>query len=313
MIAGRPALVVRHQFYRGFTLVELLVVIAVIGLLIALILPAVQAAREAARRISCHNNQRQIALALHNYHDTQGTFPPLSIPGLGHSWPTLILNQLEQGALQSTYRMNMPWNDIHNQPAITTPIAVLQCPSTPGGNRRLDEFSPGRFAAVLDYAPTAMDNVAYTGNSLVEPGERRGVMLVDIGTRLADITDGTSHTILTLEDAGRPEYWTTGRRRGPTSTNDGCSNADVVGGRAGGAGWADPKNSFSVHSFSRSGLECPGPCFINCTNNNEPYSFHPSGVVASFADCSVRFIPDSISVTTFAAQVTRAGGESYGQ
>jgi prepilin-type processing-associated H-X9-DG protein len=125
---------------------------------------------------------------------------------------------------------------------------------------------------------------------------------------MSKILDGTSHTILVIEDGGRPRFWLKGRR-GPSSTADGCGNDDVSGGRVSGAGWADPAAALPLHSFMTDGLTCPGPCVMNCTNNNEPYSFHPHGMNVSFADGSTRYLKESLSVKMFAAYVTRFGGE----
>lgn len=124
---------------RGFTLVELLVVIAIIGILVSLLLPAVQSAREAARRMSCSNNERQITIALLNYHDTFKSFPPGTIGGWGHSWAANILPQLEQQALSE----GIPWADAPNwydtdpdslyvQNLARTQLPVFRCPSQPG-------------------------------------------------------------------------------------------------------------------------------------------------------------------------------------
>ena len=295
---------------RAFTLVELLVVIAIIGILLALLLPAVQAAREAARRASCQNNLRQLGLALHNYHDTYQLLPPRRIVQPPHSWLTLILPQIEQGPLHSAYRFNVPWNDPLNQPAVTASLKVLICPSAPGGAERVDQVSPTIRAAVTDYAAaTAMVAIAYSASGLTPPGDLRGILAGDTGTRLAEIVDGTSSTVMVIEDSGRPSYWVRGPRRGPDNNNVGCGNANVAGGRVTGSGWADPASDLPVHSFASDGLSCPGPCVINCTNNNEPFAFHPGGLCAIYGDGSVRTISATIGVRELAAQITRAGGE----
>ena len=143
----------------GFTLVELLVVIAIIGILIALLLPAVQAAREAARRSQCLNGQKQVALALHNYHDIFKRFPPGSIPRVGSSWNevgtdyrhvlwsgtwvTMILAQIEQQALYDGYDFAL---ESRAQPAVTgMPIETLKCPSDPN-NYHVSSIGSGRYA-----------------------------------------------------------------------------------------------------------------------------------------------------------------------
>jgi prepilin-type N-terminal cleavage/methylation domain-containing protein/prepilin-type processing-associated H-X9-DG protein len=293
----------------GFTLVELLVVIAIIGVLVALLLPAVQAARESARRMSCQNNLRQLGIALHSYHDTLQVFPPHKLVSPDRNWLTLLLPYVEQGNLHSTYRFDLAWNAAGNQTAVNTPIKILICPSTPGGMSRKDPVSSSITAAVADYAtPNNMPAVAYTSSGVPQPADPTGIINGQIGVRMAQVTDGTSHTAFAVEDAGRPVHWLKSGR-GPNSTSGGCGNDDVSGGRVGGAAWADPAGGLPVHTFSTTGLTCPGPCAMNCTNNNEPFAFHRNGINLVFADGSTRFVQQNIKLETFFAMMTKAGGE----
>jgi prepilin-type processing-associated H-X9-DG protein len=135
-----------------------------------------------------------------------------------------------------------------------------------------------------------------------------GAISNDRKVRLADILDGTTHTILVAEDGGRPEFWIRGRR-GPETNNPGGGNLSVTDGRVHGAGWANQQNSIPLHGFTEDGLSVPGPCPINCTNNNEAFSFHPGGVQAAFADGSVRFLKEQMPIALYAALITRAAGE----
>ena len=122
---------------RAFTLIELLVVIAIIAILIALLLPAVQQAREAARRISCKNNIHQLSLALHNYHETFNVFPFGVLGTSGNvtvgepltTWQTLILPQVEQSALAERYDYNVRFDHANNAPAVVRKLSVFQCPN----------------------------------------------------------------------------------------------------------------------------------------------------------------------------------------
>jgi prepilin-type N-terminal cleavage/methylation domain-containing protein len=128
----------RRQFAQGFTLVELLVVIAIIGILVALLLPAVQAAREAARRMQCTNNTKQIALAMHNYQDTYKAFPSGQIvsgtigatsTGWGWGWSTMILPQMEQSALAGQINCALPMAAPANINLVRTRLPAFVCPS----------------------------------------------------------------------------------------------------------------------------------------------------------------------------------------
>ena len=138
----RPSLRVRH----GFTIVERLVVIAIIGILIALLLPAVQSAREAARRLKCTNNLKQLGLATHNYHDTHKCLPmnnvPDTIPGTnGFSWIAMTLPFFEQGALHDRLNFNVPLVDSgasNNRETVNVPINTLLCPTDPTPRVRTD-------------------------------------------------------------------------------------------------------------------------------------------------------------------------------
>src|SRR5262245_10744821 len=300
-----------HTFRSGFTLIELLVVIAIIAILIGLLLPAVQKIRAAAARIKCANNMKQVGLAMNHYLDTHGTFPPVQVTNPNHSWALLILPYVEQDNLHRTYRRDLNWNHLDNQQAIRSPLAVLQCPAAPEPGDRLDTFGSGRQAAVTDYAPPSVVGGSPIQAGLIPPmADPKGV-LVENGppSAPADILDGLSYSILVVEDAGRPAHWIRGGR-GPTNSFPGGGNANVVNGRVTGAGWADPANSVPLHGFTTDGLKCPGPCPINCTNNNEAFAFHASGTNAAFADGSVRFLRETIGIRVYSALVTRAGGET---
>jgi prepilin-type N-terminal cleavage/methylation domain-containing protein len=192
----------------GFTLVELLVVIAIIGVLVALLLPAVQAAREAARRSQCQNNLKQLALAVHNHHDTYGKFPYTRSGGgqNRHTWALLLLQFLEQNNVLNVYRTAIPGvnqTDGMNNHTSTdaqivavrqTPIKMYLCPT----RRTTPMLSPITLgSAVLgipsDYAACSGDtNIAPTTGAF--PLVNSNHLLA--GIRMAEITDGTSNTIL---------------------------------------------------------------------------------------------------------------------
>ncbi|QDV36098.1 DUF1559 family PulG-like putative transporter [Tautonia plasticadhaerens] len=179
----------------GFTLIELLVVIAIIGVLIALLLPAVQAAREAARRAQCLNNLRQMGLALHGYHDTAGHFPPggwLRRPGEPMrwlAWSALLLPNLEQPDLFDAMNLAVAHDHAANGTAARTVLDVYLCPTS----RRDDDRVDGRGAC--DYGGIYGERITSPNNP------PKGPMLYDRAFPVAAIRDGTSQTIFIAEDS----------------------------------------------------------------------------------------------------------------
>jgi prepilin-type N-terminal cleavage/methylation domain-containing protein/prepilin-type processing-associated H-X9-DG protein len=292
---------------RGYTLMELLVVIAIIAVLIGLLLPAVQKVREAANRIQCANNLKQLGLALHSFHDTHHKFPPGTVQGpfpeagvtqpVNHGWGPFLLPYIEQPALAGRYRWDRPQYDPENQPVASVPLKVFQCPSAePDRFMTHDKFSYGGKGACTDYAPFTEVHLALVNLGLVDPaGNYQGVMPVNHMTRLGEITDGTSTTILLTEDAGRPRLWQAGRP-GPDNAVVGCP-------------WTGGANPIVMQGSSPDGAMSPGLCAMNCSNDREVYSFHPGGANAVFADGSLHFLKADMSIRILARLVTRAGGE----
>lgn len=296
---------------RAFTLVELLVVIAIIGVLVALLLPAVQTARESARRAHCMNNLKQIGLALHQHHDSYGKFPPgwieapFTVPQgkiieTGHGTFPFLLPYLEEEALATIYRWDKRCQGPENQPVASAQLKILQCPSAEQDRwvTAVEEpvnFSYGGRGACGDYTGVREIDTRLVDLGLVDVAAHyEGVLTKNYLTRLKDITDGASKTILVTECAGRPELWRADR--------------PIQGIYAPGGGWVGPTLIFGQGSSS-DGATKPGPCAINCTNNREPFSFHPAGINAVFADGSVRFLQEDMDIRNFARLVTRAGGE----
>jgi prepilin-type N-terminal cleavage/methylation domain-containing protein/prepilin-type processing-associated H-X9-DG protein len=295
------------RFRSAFTLIELLVVIAIIAILIALLVPAVQSVREAAARASCQNNMKQLGLALHNYESVHRRFPAVRNGKPIHAWSVALLAHIEQDNVGKIYNLGLAWNDPGNQPAVTATPSVLICPST--ARQGTMDVTPTFQAAVTDYAP--MSSIAPTLAALLAlpAGNREGFFGSTQPRRVLAITDGLSNTLALVEDAGRPEHWIVGRVPGPATSYPGGGNAAVINGRVTGAGWADPANDVPIHGFSKDGLSAPGMCPMNCTNNNEAYSFHPTGSNVLFGDGSVRFVRETITIHAFAALVTCQGGE----
>ncbi|WP_020470558.1 DUF1559 domain-containing protein [Zavarzinella formosa] len=282
----------------GFSLLEQLVVIAIIAILIGMLLPAVQKVREAAHRMKCQNNLKQIGLALHHYHDTNDRFPP-AIDGSHspaiHSWAIFVLPYLEQGPLADRYVWSKSWDDPANQPVVSVNVPVFICPSTPSSRTGV---SGVQFYGASDYTPiTGVDtNLIATGLLAPWQGNPSGVLADGVGYRIADITDGTSQTLLITEDAGRPELWRKGVKIGTTDE----------------AGWASVNNRTPINldGYSPDGVDEFGPCAINCNNGHEVYAFHTGGANAVFADGRVKFLRETISINVMAAIVTLAGGET---
>ena len=287
---------------RGVSLLELLIVIFILSLLMALLLPAIQAAREAARRIKCQNNLRQWGVGIASYENLRGEFPPgyRLAPPIASFVPG-VLPHVEQSLL--SYDVSRDWDDPANSRAIATPLAILRCPTSPTG-QRLDT-SGGAPAAAGDYAPTHGVNAVYcnlAGWPLYSPPNENGILIFE-PVPAADVTDGLSQTILLVEDAGRPQLW----RRGTAAV-----------GVAENGGWADPGYEIALDgsdTLLTGHGQALGTCVMNCTNNNEAYSFHPGGANLLFADGAVRLVAESVSPKVFAAICTRASRDivQYGE
>jgi prepilin-type N-terminal cleavage/methylation domain-containing protein/prepilin-type processing-associated H-X9-DG protein len=309
----------RFRTGRGFTLVELLVVIAITAVLLGLLIPAVQKVREAASRLQCTNNLKQLGLALHNYHGDFGTFPPGAVGPQGlpqfaglksHGLGSYLLPYLEQQGLAGRYRWDVSWSDPPNQPVVNAPLKTWQCPSARANrimNGALPTVSPpnevpsnytaacGDYAGMSQvYAELARRGLVDAGGPVNLSGNYEGVFQINCTRRLEDIADGTSNTILMAECAGRPQLWH-GRTPVP--------NVWLSGGP-----WAS-RNLLWGRGATPDGTAFYGPCAINCTNDREVYSFHPGGANSVFADGSVHFLRADLGIRVFARLATRAGGE----
>jgi prepilin-type N-terminal cleavage/methylation domain-containing protein/prepilin-type processing-associated H-X9-DG protein len=303
----------------GLTLIELLVVIAIIAVLIGLLVPAVQKVREAASRMQCSNNLKQLGLALHNYHDAHREFPPAFVNkgpygtsgfSFTHGWAAFVLPFVEQETLYKLYRWDFPVYAVENQPVVSRHLKIFQCPSTAEQDRYMT-FGPfavfGTKGACGDYTVTLgvdarlaqlgwVDQVGdYRGALTHTPTPALTASLNPTPTRFADIMDGTSNTILLAEDAGRPRRWLAGR-----------SGQDQA---LEGGPWNHFKGGIVLQGKTADGTANLGTCPINCTNNGEVYSFHTGGANVVFADGHVHFLRESINIRVLARLITRAGGE----
>lgn len=308
----------------GFTLVELLVVIAIIGILIALLLPAVQAAREAARRSQCTNNLKQIALAVHNYHDTYKVFPIGNWTTAYGTWLVSLLPFIEQQALADRYQ---PWpvgySAAGNLPVTTVQLAAYTCPSD-SNSANASLYSGVTFHNyVANYGNTTCSRAATLGtDSAGNPNRYGGApivgMVVGVGSyndktylpaavKMADIWDGTSNTLLVSETVQGKG----GDLRGFAWWGYACHFETYLPPNS-----AEP-DRVQFDSYCKPNEPGNPPCVGATPEWTEQIlaarSRHPGGVNAALCDGSVRFVAETIRLDTWRGLGTIRGKEALGE
>jgi len=312
---------------RGFTLIELLVVIAIIGILVALLLPAVQQAREAARRTQCKNNLKQIGLAIHNYIDAHGTMP-LCLSGMPKalSVHAYLLPYFDQSNLYHTIDFNSAWNSATNAAAAATKVTSFLCPSdsyqmVPAG-WAANSYRANQGSGILFSQPsTVVGNVNY---NMPMPN---GVFIPGFSLPIAEVRDGTSNTAAFSEhpvgdfnqsissptDTFRPGIYPNTadelvqicRSMDPSDlSKQGVSNV--------GAPWLQAYHSTTQYFHvdgpnQRSCMFPPGRVATTAA------SYHTGGVHVLMLDGAVRFVNDNINLATWRSMGTRALGEVVGE
>ncbi len=291
----------------AFTLVELLVVIAIIGVLVALLLPAVQAARDAARRTHCINNFKQVGLALQNYHSAQKTFPPgeqqFEVPFcnprgpafyIGKGWSVSILPYMEQSAIDDAYRNNDPGPyqlvySVNNINVGAKRVVEYICPSDPQDELIQVGTNPHTGGTIQWYKANvsgiADSRSAWTNNLQCIKINGNGMLMNLRAIRISRVTDGTSKTFMVGE---------------------------VTGGKSGSKdGWVYVHFVIKSPFWGINGVgTIPGTGVYKRTGDDCFSSYHTGGCHFTFVDGSVQFIRDAIDAAVLEALCTRAGGET---
>ena len=309
----------------GFTLIELLVVMAIIAILVGLLLPAVQKVREAAARMSCSNNLKQMALAMHSYHDANNKLPPAR-DDMEFSAHVYLLPYIEQQNVCMMMNMMMPWDDMSNSMVAATRIKTFICPSDPQSNSVPAMWAPNNYRVnqgsglLWGMPPSDPSNVNY---GMPAPN---GPFYLNSSTKLTSISDGTSNTAMMSEHpvgslvAGVVNPNNT--QRLGQSVGLYPANADQAYQMCESVGWQNPSYNGMTNTGVRgsTGIIPPPSIFMSdrrilapaCTpavGSAPRRSYHTNGVNLALCDGSIRFVNNSIPLAAWRAMGSMAGGE----
>lgn len=292
----------------AFTLIELLVVIGIIGVLVGLLLPAVQQAREAARRSQCQNHLKQIGLAMHNYHAALNTFPPGYVSrfdvagndtGTGWGWGSFILPQLEESALFEQINFNVGIEHALNNATRLKRVSTFLCPSDPSPDvlqTAKRDLATGTFVSnICEIAPA--NYVGMFGT--FEPGVGGdGLFFRNQPVKMRDILDGSSTTLM----VGERSY-----SLGEATWTGAVTSAVIVPDGGDGVGTGPPESASSLILGHSGDGYSPGE---RRSHVNQFYSHHTGGVHFLFSDGHVSFLTSSLDYRLYQSLTTRAGHET---
>ena len=300
-----------RRLREALTLVEMLVAIGVVGLLVAVSVPAVQSARESARKLHCANNLKQLALGVHGFEAREGYLPPAftdidatNLDLRKHNLVAYLLPDIDEPGLADRYSYEFHWfealrptPETSNHTLTQQRIELALCPSAQVG----DQLPVSDYSVCLWFNAgpnSARDRLVAAGrlsprpdwSSILSPFTHSNHEFVRIYRGM--VTDGMSNSMMLFEDGGRPDYYVSGRQIA------GSGRVPLSG-----ALWADADAPFAIHNLC-------GDSMINCNNDNEIYAFHQEGANTAFGDGAVRFISAAIDPEAFASQFTRSGGDT---
>lgn len=310
---------------RGFTLIELLVVIAIIATLVAILLPAVQQARESARRTQCKNHLKQIGLALHNYHDTYSRLPITQYElntGSDYlilsTWTRSILPMLELGVITDGWNERQNFSVGQNAVLNKGTIPIYKCPSSPtepigtwnpDGQQLTEPAGVPYQGGICEYS--AISNTQITAAVSPEYLLLSGTGMMDydkvkeVSKRFRDVLDGLSNTMMIGEICGGAQLYIANRVPDPTTTQ-----------RIRFHNWAG-QNRISFRGFSADGVtQNGGKCLINCASSaggSNLYSFHSGGANVTLGDGSVRFLSQNMDFATTCRLAMCNDGQTVGE